>query len=94
MTRTVWRAKIDSKSFYIRNYRRLCGLAVISLLLSLILSFAISYRYFHQAKPHYYASNGITALIPLEPLGSPNNSSTALLAPDPIIPNQTKYIPK
>ena len=94
MTRTVWRAKIDSNTFYITSYRRLCGLIVISLLFSLVLSVGISYRYFHQSERRYYASNGITEPIELKALGSPNNSSKALLPPDPIIPDQTKYIPK
>ena len=94
MTRSVWRSKVTSKSFYIRTYRRLCGWIVISLLLSLVLCVAISYRFFHQPERRYYATNGSTAPVALEPLDAANQSAQALLPPDPVIPEQTKFIPE
>ena len=94
MTRSVWRTKIASKSFYIRTYRRTCNWIVVSLLVSIVLSAAISYLYFHQPMRQFYATNGITAPVQLDPLDSANNLSKALLPPDPVIPGQTKLIPE
>ena len=52
---------------------------IISILFSLLLCVAISYCYFHQPEKQFYATNGITAPIPLAPLDTPNYSSNPLL---------------
>ena len=67
---------------------------IISILFSLLLCVAISYCYFHQPEKQFYATNGITAPIPLAPLDTPNYSSNPLLPPDQIISDQTKFIPE
>ena len=94
MTRSVWRTKIATKSFYVRTYRRICNWILISLLTSIVLSVAISYLFIHQPERQYYATNGITAPVQLTPLDAANKSSNALLQPDPVIPGQTKLIPE
>lgn len=69
-------------------------MVVFSLLLNIALCVAISYRYFHQPEQQFYATNGVTAPMLLEPLDAPNNLSNALLPPDPLIMDQTKFIPQ
>ena len=66
----------------------------VSILLSLVLCAAISYCYFHQPDQQFYATNGFTPPIELVPLAAANNSSNPLLPPDPIIADQTKFIPE
>lgn len=67
---------------------------LMSILLSLALCAAISYRYFHQPEQQFYATNGITAPVLLTPLNAANNLSNPLLPPDPIMTDQTKLIPE
>ena len=67
---------------------------VISVLISLLLGVAIGYRYFHQPEQHFYATNGFTAPIELNPLSAANDSQNPLLPPDPILSDQTKLIPE
>lgn len=66
----------------------------ISVLLNLILCAGISYCYFHQPEQQFYATNGFMAPIELEPLDSANVLSSPLLPPDPIMSDQTKFIPE
>ena len=66
----------------------------VSILLNLVLCVAISYIYFHQPAQQFYATNGFTPPIELVPLAAANNSLNALLPSDPIISDQTKFIPQ
>ena len=69
-------------------------MVAMSILLSLILCIAICYKYFHQSVQYFYASNGITEPMELDPLDVPNALASPLLPPDPMMSDQTKLIPE
>lgn len=94
MGRGVWQSVQNSKSFYIRSYRRVTMMAMISLLLNLILGCGIYYAYFNQPLRQYYATNGVTPPVRLTPIDAPNESAEALLPPDPGNVEQAKVIPQ
>ncbi len=94
MTRMVWRAIIAEKSFYIKGYRWLLSMIIISLLLSLLLCVAIGYVYFHQKPNDFYATNGVMLPIQLRAFDVPNYTSEHWLQPDPMIPSRKKLIPE
>lgn len=93
MRRMVWRSITTSKFFYVRTYRRICTLVLVSLMVSVFLLLLIIYFYLNIPNPDYYATNGVTAPIPLRELDKANQLSSPLLPPDPMIENQTKVIP-
>lgn len=94
MGRGVWQSVQNSKSFYVRSYRRVSFMAMISLLLNLILGCGIYYSYFNQPPRQYYATSGVTPPVRLTPRNAPNDSSTALLPPDPVNTEEAKVIPQ
>ena len=94
MSRETWSLIKQSKQFYVFTYRKVGSVLFISVILNLFLGFAIYYTYFGRPDHDFYATNGVTAPNPLIPMDSPNNSSVALLAPDPSDSNDTKVIPQ
>lgn len=93
MGREAWNTKIHSKFFYVRTYRWSGRSLVISLLINLLLSLGIYYRYFHEPIRDFYATSGIVAPVQLKPLNERNYSATPLLDADPIDSETTKIIP-
>lgn len=94
MSGVVWRERMRSKSFYVMSFRKLITLSLCSMLLSLILIIDIVWVYYHQPARTYFASSGVTPPVQLSPLSEPNQSSVALLPPDPELPVETKPIPQ
>ncbi|KTD28718.1 phosphoesterase [Legionella israelensis] len=84
MSRYSWSIIKQSKFFYIQSFRRAGIFLFISLVLNTIFSLAIYFAYTNQPERDFYASNGITAPIKLKPMLTPNYSSEAMLAPDPV----------
>lgn len=67
---------------------------IISLLLNGLFAFGIYNQLIHRTIPSYYATSGIKPPIQLNPLSHPNDSSEALLAPDPDTDGETAGIGK
>lgn len=94
MGRQAWTVIKQSKLFYVRTFRRANIMLLISLMLNLLLIVGIYYMYFDLPAREFYAANGITQPVKLKPMLKPNNSSKALLAPDPDITEAPKKIPQ
>ena len=67
---------------------------IVSLLINLLLLVLILYWYLQRPEPIFYATNGITPPILLQPLNGANELANPLLPPDPVIPAQVKTIPE
>lgn len=94
MSRETWGIIKNSKSFYIATYRQAATMIIVSLLLNFALCCGIYYSYFNQPAREYYATNGVTLPVLLLPMNTPNNSSVALLPPDPTNVEAAKVIPQ
>lgn len=93
MSREAWNTRIHAKFFYVRTYRVAGRYLIVSLLVNLLLSLGIYYRYFHEPERDYYATSGITPPIQLKVLDEPNYSATPLLPADPTSDDTVKVIP-
>lgn len=94
MSRETWNLIKQSKRFYVNTYRRTGSALFVSVIINLSLVFAVYYIYFNRPEHAFYATSGVIAPIMLTPMDSPNNTSAALLAPDPIDENDIKVIPQ
>lgn len=77
------RAEKESKYFHRNGFRRASWLLLFSLFINLMLIAAIYNAILDRPEPNYYATSGVKAPIRLNPLLTPNYSSTPLLQPDP-----------
>lgn len=94
MSRQLWRGVIESKFFYVYTYRRAGTYLFFSSLINVLLLFLVMYVYFTAPERAYYATNGITPIVQLTPLLTPNASSEPLLPNDVEEENKVKPIPK
>ncbi|VEG90790.1 type IVB secretion system protein IcmM/DotJ [Legionella spiritensis] len=94
MSRETWEIIKNSKSFYVKTYRRVSTMIIMSLVLNVILVCGIYYSYFNQPTREFYATNGVTPPVKLKPLAAANESAQALLAPDPNNIEAVKEIPQ
>ncbi|CDZ76917.1 hypothetical protein BN59_01196 [Legionella massiliensis] len=93
MGRETWNIRIHAKFFYVRTYRVAGRCLILSLLVNLLLSLGVYYRYFHEPPRDYYATSGITPPVQLKVLYEPNYSATPLLPADPVADDTVKVIP-
>jgi intracellular multiplication protein IcmM len=82
MSRQLWRSVIESKFFYVYTYRRAGTYLLASSFINVLLLFLIMYVHFTAPERSMYATSGITPIVELTPLSSPNTSSEPLLATD------------
>ena len=94
MARSAWRTTIASRYFYVRTYRRLLFMIMLSLSVSALLGMSIVYVYFNQPPRAFYATNGITSPMLLHSLNAPNQTANFLLAEEPPSTEAAKVIPK
>lgn len=94
MSRETWNLIKDSKRFYVDSYRKIGTTLVISIFVNLFLGCGIYYAYFNRPEPEFYATSGIAPPVLLTAMDIPNNTSVALLAPDPEVENEVKKIPQ
>lgn len=94
MSRQTWNLTKQSKQFYVLTYRKAGTALIISVIINLFLCLGIYYIYFGQPDHDFYATNGVTHPDRLIPMDAPNNSSAALLAPDPSDENDNKVMPQ
>lgn len=74
--------KKNRKGFYVSGFRLSVSLLMVSVILNLGLSAGIQNRLVRIPEPNFYATDGISAPILLNPLKAPNESSTPLLPDD------------
>lgn len=94
MSRETWHLIKQSKRFYVSTYRNVGTALVMSVVINLILGCGIYYTYFNLPEPEFYATSGIAPPVLLTALDMPNNTSVALLAPDPDVETNVKKIPQ
>ena len=94
MRRELWRLMISSKRFYVGTFRFAESALLFSLICSVLLGIGIFYAYLHIPERHYYATNGEVPPSELTAMDEPNETSTPLLADDPVIDDDAKLIPK
>lgn len=94
MSREAWGLIKQHKNFNVNVYRRGLVALIISLCLSSIIVFYMFYLYVHLPERDYYATSGVTAPIKLKSMLTPNESSQALLAPDPPTDDVPRVIPQ
>lgn len=94
MSRLTWDLIKKRSDFHVNLYRRELIVLLISLLLSTAMVVLIFYLYLNVPQRDFYATDGITPPIKLNPLMEPNNSPVALLEPDPPEVVETKKIPE
>ena len=94
MSQETWNLIKQSKRFYVSTYRRMGTVLVISVVTNLALGCGIYYTYFNLPEPEFYATSGIAPPVLLTAMDIPNNTSVALLAPDPDVVNDVKKIPQ
>lgn len=94
MARSAWRTIIASRYFYVRTYRRLLFMIMVSLSMSALLGISIAYVYFNRPPRTFYATNGITSPMQLNALEGPNQTANFLLAEEPPSIEAAKVIPK
>ena len=94
MGRSTWNMIKASKFFYIRTYRALITCVLISAGLNVLLCIAVIYAFRHQPATTFYATSGETPPIELKAMNSPNNTSEALLPPDPVDESDIRLIPE
>ena len=93
MSRGTWNRIKQLKFFYVRNYRTLILLVILSTAISVMLCLAIFYEYIHRPLVTFYATSGVALPVQLTPLDTPNYGTEYLLPPDPededpkVIPN-------
>ena len=94
MSRETWYLIKHNKNFNVHVYRRGLFLLIISLLLSCIIGLLMFYLYIHQPEREYYATSGITPPVKLNAMSAPNETSNALLPPDPPTDDVQRVIPQ
>ena len=92
MSRNTWSLIKQSKGFYVNTYRRVGTIILISTAINLLLGVGIYFAHYSQPEHAFYATSGENAPVQLTPMDAPNNSSTALLAPDEIEPNEENKV--
>ncbi|KTD65835.1 type IVB secretion system protein IcmM/DotJ [Legionella shakespearei] len=94
MSRESWRLIKENKNFNVHIYRRGLLILIISLCLSSITGIYMFYLYINLPERDYYATSGVTAPIKLKSMPTPNESSQALLDPDPPTDDSPRVIPQ
>jgi intracellular multiplication protein IcmM len=94
MGRENWLVLKQNRLFYVNSYRNVLFLLICSVILSTLFIVMIFYIYLRTPEPDYYATNGVTPLVQLKALIASNESSTALLEPDPATVVREKVIPQ
>lgn len=83
-----------SKRFYVRTYRKLGSVLMLSVFLNIAIAAAIIYVYLNLPERDYYATYGEIPPIKLTALDTPNYSSKALLSDDRKYDSNKRVIPK
>jgi intracellular multiplication protein IcmM len=94
MSRETWNLIKQSKRFHINTFRRVGSALFVSVIINMMLAFAVYYTYFNRPEHAFYATSGVTPPVMLTSMDSPNYTSVALLAADPEEETVIKVIPQ
>ena len=94
MSREAWALTKKHKNFNVNVYRRGLLMLILSLTLNIALGWLMYYFYKNLPERDYYATSGETPPIKLKALLAPNESSQALLDPDPPTDDVSRVIPQ
>lgn len=94
MSKKTWDLIKRSKRFYVRVYRRISSILLVSVLLNVFLGAGICYLCSHVPERDFYATFGETPPVPLVAMNEPNYSSVPLLANDPSQDTNVRTIPQ
>lgn len=70
------------KNFYRNSFRKTTKVLIISVFLNIVCLIGIFYKFLTLPDPDFYATNGVTAPIPLKSMNAPNMTSQSLLEED------------
>lgn len=93
MSRYKWNIIKSRPGFYIRLYRMLINILLVSSVINIFLCGAIYYEYTHRKERDYYTTNGVAPPGKLKGMLTPNYSSEYLLPPDVAREDGVKEIP-
>lgn len=93
MSKATWQRIKNSKRFYVRTYRNIGSVLLVSVFFNVLLGLSVSYVYFSMPEPEFYATYGEIPPIKLFEMSSPNYSSTPLLPDDRQYENDNRKIP-
>ena len=94
MSREVWRLIRSSKGFYVRSFRRVGSILVVSVSVNLVFGLMIFYVYLNRSDPQIYATSGAMPPEALVSMDEPNYTSSPLLADDQMPDQETKVVPQ
>jgi intracellular multiplication protein IcmM len=94
MSVKTWNLIKRTRNFYVRTYRSVETVIVISVIINVGLILGITYTYAIQPEPDYYATYGEAAPVPLIAMDAPNYSSQPLLAEDSNQDSDVRAIPQ
>lgn len=94
MSVKAWNLIKASKQFYIKAYRKIETVILVSVFISIGLGLGIFYTYSKRPEPDYYSTFGETAPVPLVAMDEPNYSSHPLLADDTSADSTVRAIPQ
>lgn len=92
MSRVSIQDRQAQKHYYREHFRLTVKLLMYSFLLMVILSVLIIFYYISKPTPDYYATNSSGFIRSLKAMNAPNESSTALLKPEPVEEVQMKKL--
>lgn len=93
MRRESLTEKKKSKGFYCTGFQKAVNVLFVSVALNICFVMAIHSKIAHKIEPNFYASDGVSSPIMLNPLDAPNESSTPLLPDDPHEEMMVRAIP-
>ncbi len=93
MTKAVWQHIKNSKRFYVRTYRNIGSMLLVSVIINVLLGVFVAFVYFELPEPDFYATYGEIPPIKLFAMNSPNYSSTPLLPDDRQYESDERQIP-
>ena len=94
MSREKWRLLKNMKGFYVRSFRWMGNLVIISCCFNLLFGVAVYYCYFNQPDNDNYSTDGVTPPVLLTTMDEPNDTSVPLLANDPETDDEARSIPQ
>lgn len=93
MTARTWNVIKHSKNFYVKSYRAVETVILISIILNLGLGLGVYKAYAMRTEPDYYSTFGETPPAPLVAMDAPNYSSVPLLPDDNYSDSVDRTIP-
>ncbi|MDP3705626.1 MAG: type IVB secretion system protein IcmM/DotJ [Legionellaceae bacterium] len=94
MSRKVWNLIKHSKRFYVRSYRKMGTVLLVSVIINVCLGLAIFYNYLRLPEHDFYSTYGETPPVELKAMEQPNYGSEPLLSTDTHFDSDAREIPQ